>query len=433
VTRPWLWLPALAMCCAGIAAAGEYDFTIPEAQRKPYDLRARLEARAIYHRFDTDAAPYTLNYYDDAPGSGAMEGRGSLELGGSVRRGIAQASLLTHHEYRHGVREKEWTDNLYEGYVSLKPSARVTVDAGKRSVVWGTGYAWNPAAFLNRPKDPDDPALNLEGRTLLGLDLIKSFSSPGLSNIGLAALLLPVIQDWSNSELGADGDLYHALKLYLLWRDTDIDLIYFDGPDQPRGVGIDFARNLAPHIAVHGEAALRQDAVRRVLDRRGNMAELREDQWSYLLGVRFLTARDTTFIAEYYHNGGGYDRDALRDFFDYQASAIRQWKTTGDAAVIERVRQATRTYYQQRNLGRDYFYLRISSKEPLDILYFNPWVSATVNLRDWSFSLQPGMTWTPRPNLELNLRVGIPIGPAATEFGEKPDAFRPEAWVRYYF
>jgi hypothetical protein len=36
-------------------------------------------------------------------------------------------------------------------------------------------------------------------------------------------------------------------------------------------------------------------------------------------------------------------------------------------------------------------------------------------------------------NLELNFRVGVPIGPAHTEFGEKPDAVRTEFWARYYF
>jgi hypothetical protein len=29
--------------------------------------------------------------------------------------------------------------------------------------------------------------------------------------------------------------------------------------------------------------------------------------------------------------------------------------------------------------------------------------------------------------------VAVPVGPAGTEFGEKPDAVRPEVWMRYYF
>jgi hypothetical protein len=93
----------------------------------------------------------------------------------------------------------------------------------------------------------------------------------------------------------------------------------------------------------------------------------------------------------------------------------------------------TRAYFSQRNPGRDYGYLKISQKEPFDLLYLTPWVALMASLQDGSFNLQPGLTWTPLTNLELNFRVAVPVGPAGTEFGEKPDAVRPEVWVRYYF
>ena len=146
-----------------------------------------------------------------------------------------------------------------------------------------------------------------------------------------------------------------------------------------------------------------------------------------------MNAFDTTFIAEYYHNGAGYDHGELNDFFTFQEAAFRDWQAGGDSAIMARANQATRSYYQQRNFGQDYVYIKVSQKEPFDILYCNPWVAAVFNLQDWSFNLQPGLTWTPLTNLELNFRSAIPIGPANTEFGEKPDAFRPEFWVRYYF
>jgi len=413
--------------------AGEYDFTIPEAEKKPYEFGGRLETRYIYHRLDEDSARYRLNYYQDNPGADTHEWRGLVEPSGSYRIGFLQANLLTHHEYVATYDEVEWTNDIYEGYVSLAPTPHLTLDAGKKRIQWGKGYAWNPAGFLNRPKDPDDPALNLEGRTLLELDLIKSFTTGHLTNIGLTTLLLPVIDDWANTDLGQDGDLNIALKLYLLWHDTDFDFIYFDGPDQPRSMGFDFAKNLAENIEVHGEWAYQQNAPHVLIDPVGNTRHIRQNQISYLVGVRYLNAVDTTFIAEYYHNGAGYDREEVEDFFTYQEAAFDQWLTTGDAAVMKRASQVTRPYYQQRNFGEDYFYLKISQKEPFNILYFNPWVAAVVNLQDFSFNLQPGMTWAPVTNLELNFRVGIPIGETKTDFGEKQDTLRPEIWVRYYF
>lgn len=431
--RLWSFLLALLVLFAGPVNAKEYDFTIPEAEKKPYEFGGRLESRYIYHRLDDHSARYRLNYYRDDPGADTHEWQALVELSGSYRRGILQANVLTHHAFVDTYEEDEWINDIYEGYVSLTPTPRLTLDAGKKRILWGTGYAWNPAGFLNRPKDPDDPALNLEGRTLLGVDLIKSFTTGRLSNIGFTLLVLPVIDDWTNTEMGDDGDLSTALKIYLLWYDTDLDFIYFDGPDQPRSFGFDFAKNLAENFEVHGELAYRQDAPHVVLDAAGRTRKTQEDQLSYLVGVRYLNALDTTFIAEYYHNGAGYDQNELEDFFAYQETAYNQWQTTGDASVMERATQITRPYYQQRNFGQDYFYLKISQKEPFDILYFNPWAAVVVSLQDFSFTLQPGMTWTPVTNLELNFRVGIPLGPANSEFGEKPDAFRPEFWTRYYF
>jgi hypothetical protein len=412
--------------------AAEFDFTIPEAEKKAYEFGGRLETRYINHQLDKDSAGFKLNYYRDNPGNDTHEWRGLAELSGRYGIGFAQANLLTHHEYASTYEKDEWTNDIYEGYVSLRPTPHLTLDIGKKHVLWGKGYAWNPAGFLNRPKDPEDPALNLEGRTFLGLDLIKSFSAGHLNNIGLTALLLPVIDGWVNNELGEQGDWNVALKLYLLWHNTDLDFIYFDGPEQPSSFGFDFAKNIAENFEMHGELAFQENVPHLVIDTSGNIRQTREDQLSYLLGVRYLNAFDTTFIAEYYHNGQGYSRDELEDFFTYQHAAFDQFQATGNTPVMQRAEQITRPFYQQRNFGKDYFYLKILQKEPFDILYFNPWVAAVVNLQDFSFNLQHGMTWAPVTNLELNLRVGIPVGPSKTEFGEKPNEVRSEIWIRYY-
>ncbi len=52
---------------------------------------------------------------------------------------------------------------IYEGYLSLKPSSSLSFNFGKQTLLWGKGYAWNPVAFVSRPKDPDDPELAREG------------------------------------------------------------------------------------------------------------------------------------------------------------------------------------------------------------------------------------------------------------------------------
>ncbi|OGR23681.1 MAG: hypothetical protein A2277_08845 [Desulfobacterales bacterium RIFOXYA12_FULL_46_15] len=419
--------------CAAQVLAGEYDFAIPEARKKSYELGGRLESRYIYHQLDEDSARYKLTYFQDDPGAATHEWKESVELSAALQKGIFQAVLLTRHEFSDTWAENEWTHDVYEGYVSLRPAPSLTLDAGKKQVSWGKGYAWNPAGFINPSKDPDDPGLSLEGRVQLGMDLIKSFETGALANAGLTFLMLPVKDDWANTDIGEDGDVNLALKLYLLWQDIDLDFIFFDGPDQPQSFGFDFAKNLSENIEIHGELALRKDVSRLTLDETGNTRQTKENPLDFLLGVRWLNTVDTTFIAEYYHQGAGYDKEETEDFFIYQEEAFSQWLSSRNASVMQQAALKTRPYYSQGNFGKDYLYLKISQKEPFDILYFTPYIATIVNLRDSSFNLQPGLTFTPVTNFEFNFRVGIPLGSDNTEFGEKPDAFRPEIWVRYYF
>jgi len=58
-------------------------------------------------------------------------------------------------------------------YLSLKPSPSLTSKLGKQTLLWGKGYAFNPVAFVSRPKDPDDPELALEGYITASADYIK--------------------------------------------------------------------------------------------------------------------------------------------------------------------------------------------------------------------------------------------------------------------
>jgi len=384
------------------AGASEYDFAIPEADPSPGSFGGRVTARYTWHQLDNATAGYRRMYAGTDPGTNTYDFQALAELSASWRSNAFQAVLLTHHDRTRTFFDTEWNHAVYEGYVSISPAPNLTLDAGKKPVLWGTGYAWNPAGFLNRTKDPDDPGLNLEGRTCLGMDYIKSFSGVGLNNIGVTALILPVIDGFANTELGENKDVNAAVKLYFLLHDTDIDLIWFNGPDQPHSFGIDFAKNLAPHFAVHGEMAFQKDVPVQKVKPNGSLGQTQENQVSGLVGLRYLNTHDTTFIAEYYHNGAGQE-----DLWGAPAT--------------------------QRNPGKDYLYIKVSQKEPAEILYLTAWMATVVNLHDHSVNLQPGLTWTPVTNLEINGRVGIPLGSSHTEFGEKPDRFRPELWVRYYF
>ncbi|OHE24270.1 MAG: hypothetical protein A2Z43_01710, partial [Syntrophobacterales bacterium RBG_19FT_COMBO_59_10] len=326
--------------------------------------------------------------------------------------------------------DKEKTD-LYEGYLSLNPSSSWKVDAGKKTFKWGKGYAWNPAAFLDRPKDPDDPEVGMEGILALSADFTKSFSGP-LKTVSVTPVVLPVY-DHINSELGKKDHLNLAGKLYLLLYDTDIDLIFLTGGSRTTRFGADFSRNIGTNWEIHGEAAYIRDVRVNLVDPAGKVSAKEFDASSFLLGTRVLTTRDTTFILEYYRNGTGLSEDEMKDFSGFVHGAYRTYLATASDAALQKAAALFEGNYGRVNPMRDYLYLRIAQKEPFDVLYFNPAVTTIWNLNDRSFTVSPEMVYTRITNLELRLKASFINGAKDSEYGEKPFDFRLELRAGYYF
>ncbi len=89
--------------------------------------------------------------------------------------------------------------------------------------------------------------------------------------------------------------------------------------------------------------------------------------------------------------------------------------------------------YSRPQTGRNYLYLKISQKEPFDILYFTPGLVTILNLDDRSYSLIPELSYTGFTNWEFRSRFTILNGSALTEFGEKQNKHKLELRARYYF
>jgi len=78
-------------------------------------------------------------------------------------------------------------------------------------------------------------------------------------------------------------------------------------------------------------------------------------------------------------------------------------------------------------------YLRVTQKEPFDILYFTPAITTIMNLNDKSLSISPELLYSGVENLELRLKGAALFGQNGSEYGEKPNDYRIELRVRYYF
>ena len=231
-----------------------------------------------------------------------------------------------------------------------------------------------------------------------------------------------------NSTYGKPDHANPAAKLYGLWYDTDIDLLWAGKGSQPARFGVDFSRNLGTNVEIHGEWARTADLERPIVLPGGQVAQQRLDATSWLLGLRYLTDNDVTWIVERYRNGAGYTESEYADFLDLIGSGA-----SSTPGLSQRIESLAQSPYARANPGRDYAYLRVSVKEPFDWLYVTPALTAIVNLQDRSYSLTPEVAYTGFADFELRARVVWLHGGQGTEFGSRPSERRVEAYVRWFF
>jgi hypothetical protein len=418
-------LPLLAW--AALGQAQEYSFEASDFEKKPFELGGYVQLRQEAFFLDRDAAFYQLGLVNQSQRERLDRTTGTLQLVGKLRQGIGTFDFRTNSEVQHDQLAHDHHSSIFEAAYSIRPSPGLTLEAGKRALKWGKGYAWNPIGFVERPKDANDPQLAREGFVMANADWI---ASPGgdLQTIAFTPVLIPVAGD-VNSDFGSHGHLNPAAKLYLLYRDTDIDLAWQGKGSRPARFGMDFSRNLASNFEIHGEWARIRQSLRAVTNSAGIVTNEVGDATSYLIGARYLTAADTTYIAEYYHNGTGYsDREALQ-FYQLVDTAF----ATGNAALTQRALSLSQGSYGRPNAGKNYVYLRAQQKDALDIVYFAPSVTAIANLQDRSWQLTSELQYTGFSNLELRLRLLLLHGGNGTDFGEKQVSRRLELQARYYF
>jgi hypothetical protein len=156
------------------------------------------------------------------------------------------------------------------------------------------------------------------------------------------------------------------------------------------------------------------------------------DAQSYLIGLRHLTTFDLTTILEYYHNGTGFSADDMKNYYAFINRGYNAYQTTGNAAPLTAAQQMAEGYGRFSPM-ENYLYLRLSQKEPFDILYFTPALTWMMNTDDQSFTLTPELLYTGITNLELRLRTGFIAGGRNTEYGEKQNDYRIELRAGYYF
>jgi hypothetical protein len=414
-----------------LAAKEDYEFEVRETEKKAFELGGYFEHAPTYMLFNQDSAMYKLRYYGVNQSALNLEDDFRLQLYGTYLKKGFKLYAETFSTLTASTIQGAGSLALFQGYGEYTPSSSLSINAGKRTLKWGKGYAWNPVAFLDTPKDPNDPSLPRQGLTVISADFTRTFPS-ALKTLTFTPVLVPVLAG-VNGMLGTTEGWNLGSKLYMLLYDTDIDLILLGGPSLPFRWGLDFSKNITPALEVHGEYADISAYTQNYLNENFSTATNTFDVRSFLIGARYQTKTDTTFILEYYRNGTGYTKSETDNFFSFVNSSYDYYLSTGNSTQLNRASNMLQSGYGIVNPLQEYLYLRATQTDAFRIAYFNPSLTCIYNMDDKSFSLSPELLYSPSTNVELRLKPIINLGGSFTEFGEKAARMRMEFRMRYYF
>ena len=427
------WSPialTLSAMVSPYAWADDFKFDASEFEKKTFEYSGYLEQKEEGLKMRSNSPGYKLAYPGEKQRDHLLRNTTTLELSGKlnldpvvidVRGQAAQAhDNLTTFTNR---------GRIMEGGVRWSAGPELTLDAGKRVQRWGKGYAWSPTGFIERPKDASDPQSSREGFVMASAEWTQSISGP-VSTIGLSGFVVPTDGKDLNKDFGNTKDLNPAAKLYLLAWDTDIDLMWRGKGAKPQSFGFDFSRNITSALEVHGEWARFQDTPRNMVSSAGVTRQIESDTSSWLLGLRYLTQSEVTWIVEYYRNGNGYGAGELDDYYTFLDKALAD----GSAPALEdKARKIAQSGYGRANPGSNYLYAKASVSEPFGWVYGSASLTSVANLNDHSWQLVPEVSYTGFNNIELRARFFALQGASHTEFGEKPTSRRLEVYARYFF
>jgi hypothetical protein len=231
-----------------------------------------------------------------------------------------------------------------EAFIQLNPKPWLDVAIGRVIEKWGTGYAWNPTAFVSPKKNPADPSDRRSANA--GVDMIRTDLFIRGTNVSLYAL---------------DGAV--AGRVYRLIAGTDVSLHFRrdnDGVQQ----GISVARVFGDALELHGEIARRHA----------------------LAGGQYTFGNNINVVAELYHGGDGLDENAFHSF-----------QRDADVAHDEKSFRAINAAYSPLRMARNYGFIRVDvPHDKLDVELI-----AITNLRDGSLLARATLSLRVRANVSI--------------------------------
>ncbi len=343
--------------------ADDYSFDMDEIEVKTYEYSGYLKAE---HKNQQTKTNDTLNSIFGEAQLSFKYFKDDYSLNTQVQ--------VNHTSIDNNEVNKYTTNQLFLDY---KVSSNIKLSLGKESLKWGKGYFFNPIAFLDRKKDPNNPEASKEGYIFGHYNYNKSYNND-LKNFSLDIVIMPT-SDNLNNDFYNQNSTNIVLKSYFLYLDTDIDIIYSYNDKLKNKIGLDFSKNIETNFELHGEVAKEVNG-----------------HFSSLIGIKYLTENDLTITSEYF----------------YQSERLVK----------------TNPFYDTK-----YFLNKFSQKEPFEIVYSSVYYKNSLNIDDNSHQDSIGGIYSFKNNFVLDISYNKNSGDDLSEFGSKQISDTIWSKVSWYF
>lgn len=313
---------------------------------------------------------------------------------------------------------------LNELYIVSELSPAWQMSAGKKRLIWGTGFASNPTDVLNPGKNLLDPATEKRGSWLIQLEHVRDestfslFAAPGVQENKNS---IPTdVLNYAESQDASSAHYLVGLRGYFLLGQTDLNVMLFhserykdDISHQWKG-GVSWSQSLnrlSDSLTGFGELLLQQGSSR--LDS-SFVSRANDARWFHkvLLGARYDFANESALTVELFRQSDGDNRADFEKRLKNAVVGLRsQPVTTGSIPGVFAEQESginSRTTRTASALSlQNYLFLNYQRYKVTDDLLLS-W-SMLHNLHDSSGSTGPSIVWSPRESIQITFNANTDI------------------------
>jgi hypothetical protein len=305
---------------------------------------------------------------------------------------------------------------LREGYARASLNSWMDVEAGKRLVRWGTGYAFTPTGLLDPPRDATDPQDRLglnEGMVMARVDIFR-----GASALTVAAAAPRLGRP--DSIVTTTPRRLLAMRARTTIAGVEMAVVASAADTRRVSFGGNFTHVIGRQFEYHGELLVHDDdSIWR--QRLAPNDPTRPRRVSAVLGMQYTFDRaGLNMVAEYYRDGNGLSSVLWDRLMEVRAAApvAAAQATTGGGTLTRPTR-------------RDFLFLR-GARVNVDGL-IQPEILTLIGLDDGGVTLVPTLRFVPTRHLQYYVRGLVLTGPARSADGSAPTASTISAGVTVLF